>query len=189
MNIHRIRTSVSALLASGTFFLFAPLALAQSTAATGGKLGTFIDSLISIIDNILVPFVFALAFIVFIYGIYQYFILGGANEEKRDAGKQLMVWGFIGFFIMVSVWGIVNVLVGTFGLGSDSRPALPTFNSSGGSTSGSQVAPGLPTAPNVVSSPAGNAKPDCRNGSLVCSATETCQPSGNCLPDPNKFPK
>ena len=77
---------------------------------------TFIqDDIILLIDYVLVPLVFSLAFIVFLWGIFNFFIAGGADEEKREKGKQFMVWGLIGFFVMVSVWGIVAVLKRTIG--------------------------------------------------------------------------
>ncbi len=78
---------------------------------------------IDLINNVAVPIVFALAFIIFIWGIFQYFIQGGHDEEKREAGKSLMLWGLIGFFIMVSVWGLVHILIGTFNL----NPSVPTY--------------------------------------------------------------
>lgn len=77
-----------------------------------------------IINGVLVPLVFAIAFIVFIWGIFQYLILGGHDDEVREKGKQLMLFGLIGFFLMVSVWGLVNILVGTFNLNA-AQPQLP----------------------------------------------------------------
>lgn len=74
------------------------------------------ELIIELINGVAVPVVFALAFIVFIWGVFQYFVQGGQDEEKRDAGKNLMLYGLIGFFIMVSVWGLVNILVGTVDL-------------------------------------------------------------------------
>lgn len=92
---------------------------------------TFIqDDILLFIDYVLVPLVFSLAFIVFLWGIFNFFIAGGADEEKREKGKQFMVWGIIGFFVMVSVWGIVNLLVNSFGFGGQQRPDLPTFDNS-----------------------------------------------------------
>ena len=78
-----------------------------------------------IITNVAVPVIFALAFIVFIWGIFLYFIAGGHDEEKRKSGKQLMLWGILGFFIMVSVWGLVNILVGSVGLDNQGPQQLP----------------------------------------------------------------
>lgn len=84
--------------------------------------------IINLINNVAVPIVFAVAFIVFIFGIFQYFIQGGHDEEKRAAGRSLMLWGLIGFFVMVSVWGLVNILRGTFQLnqGAPQYPTAPT---------------------------------------------------------------
>ncbi len=78
-----------------------------------------------IINGVLVPLVFAIAFIVFIWGVFQYFIAGGHDEEAKEKGKSLMLYGLIGFFLMVSVWGLVNILVGTFNLNS-TPPQFPS---------------------------------------------------------------
>ncbi len=80
------------------------------------SLGTFI---MNIINQVAVPVLFAVAFIVFIWGVFQTFILNGGDEEKREGGKSLMLYGLIGFFVMVSVWGLVNILVGSVSLKSN----------------------------------------------------------------------
>ncbi|MGE5541377.1 MAG: pilin [Bacillota bacterium] len=104
----------------GAAFALPYLAFAQiNSAFDAGRI------IIDLINNVAVPIVFALAFIVFIWGIFQYFIQGGHDEEKREGGKQLMLWGLIGFFVMVSVWGLVHVLTGTFNLNSN-VPTYPT---------------------------------------------------------------
>ncbi len=96
---------------SGIAFLVPVFALAAVDSVQ--SLGTFV---ISLINTVAVPLVFALAFIFFIWGVFQYFIMGGANEEARDKGKQLMLYGLIGFFVMISVWGLVRILTGTVDL-------------------------------------------------------------------------
>lgn len=101
----------------GALLAFPALAFAQVNSINdAGRI------VIDLINNVAVPIIFALAFLVFIFGIFQYFIQGGADEEKRDAGKSLMLWGLIGFFVMVSVWGLVHILLGTFNL----NPVAPT---------------------------------------------------------------
>lgn len=62
-----------------------------------------------------VPLLFTLATVGFIWGIIQYF-LNPDNEEKRKAGKSFMIWGLIALFVMISMWGIVGVLSNTFGI-------------------------------------------------------------------------
>lgn len=78
-----------------------------------------------LINSVLVPLVFAVAFVVFIWGVFTYFIASGDNDEKRENGKKLMLYSIVGFFLMVSVWGLVNILLGTFNL-QNSVPNLPS---------------------------------------------------------------
>lgn len=61
-----------------------------------------------------VGFVFALAIAIFLYGLME-FALGADNEEKRSKGKQHIVWGIIGLFIMFSVWGIISIIMNFVG--------------------------------------------------------------------------
>ncbi|HVW83001.1 MAG TPA: hypothetical protein VHC68_03630 [Candidatus Paceibacterota bacterium] len=82
--------------------------------------GSFI---INTINNVLVPVLFALAFIVFLWGAFDTFILGANSEETKERGKNLMLWGLIGFFVMVSIWGLVNILTGTISFGNNSGPS------------------------------------------------------------------
>ncbi|HEX5774573.1 MAG TPA: pilin [Candidatus Paceibacterota bacterium] len=98
------------------------LAFAQFNATNAGTLAT---SIIQFINTIAVPLIFALAFIVFIWGVFRYFIMGGHDEEARDKGKSLMLWGIVGFFVMVSVWGLVNILTGTFQFGNNQQIQYP----------------------------------------------------------------
>lgn len=60
--------------------------------------------------NPLIGFLIALALALFIYGMVE-FIAGAANEDKRDEGKRHMIWGIIGLFIMISVFGIMRLLL------------------------------------------------------------------------------
>lgn len=92
------------------------------------------QNLIYIINSILVPVVFALAFIVFLYGIARTYIFSGGDSEKVKEGHKLLMWGIIAFVVMVSLWGIVNVVANTFGLGGDYAPPTPSSISPYGST-------------------------------------------------------
>ena len=87
--------------------------------------GSFI---INTINNVLVPVLFAISFIVFLWGAFQTFILGANDPGVKDKGKNLMLYGLIGFFVMVSVWGLVNILTGSVGFGSNSGPSGGTPN-------------------------------------------------------------
>lgn len=91
------------------------------------RVNSLTNDLLTFLDVTIVPIIFAIAFLIFIWGVFQYFIAGAASEEKRDQGKQFVMWGLIGFVVMVSVWGLVNLLANTLGFNRDTRPGLPTF--------------------------------------------------------------
>lgn len=109
-------------LTSGIVAAFA-LPLVSSAAVNNlSDVGAFI---INGINNILVPVIFAIAFIVFVWGAFDVFIIGSQSEETKEKGKNLMLWGLIGFFVMVSVWGLVNILTGTVSFGNNSGVTAP----------------------------------------------------------------
>lgn len=104
-------------------------AQSEGTGEIGGAtIGAYLASIVDFINVFLVPFLFAIAFIVFIWGVFTYFIQGGANEEQREKGKQLVMWGLIGFVVMVSLWGLVNLITNTLNFGENGNaPSLPEF--------------------------------------------------------------
>lgn len=73
--------------------------------------------LASIYDAILEPLlfvVFGLAFIMFVWGIVE-FVRDSESDDGRKKGKANMLWGVVGMVIMVSVFGIINIIIGTIG--------------------------------------------------------------------------
>lgn len=109
-------------------FAFAQTNPPASTELELGKLTGVIQEILNFVDGTLVPVIFAIAFIVFIWGVFTYFIAGAGKEEKREEGKKFVMYALIGFVLMISLWGIVNLLVGTLGFERENRPCLPTFN-------------------------------------------------------------
>ena len=65
--------------------------------------------------NPAIEFAFVVALVVFLYGVME-FIRGANDEKKRTKGKDHMLWGVVGFVIMFGVYGIMNILVNTFGI-------------------------------------------------------------------------
>ena len=92
------------------------IALAQAGSVNTTYLQGYANSIIGIINGIFIPVIMAIAFLVFIWGVYKYFILGAANETEKMEGRKFALWGIIGFVVIFSVWGLVNVVVGTFNL-------------------------------------------------------------------------
>ncbi len=89
------------------------------------------DFMAGITDQIINPIVgiiFALALVYFLYGLVS-FIFSAGNEQKRADGKQHMVWGTIGMTIMVSVFGLLQLVLFTFSIQGDKLPAELPLNS------------------------------------------------------------
>ena len=110
-------------IASGTLAAFALPLVSLAAVNNLSDAGSFI---INTINNILVPVLFAVAFIVFLWGAFKTFILGANSEEVKDQGKNLMLWGLIGFFVMVSISGPLNILTGTVSFGNNAGPSSGT---------------------------------------------------------------
>ena len=84
------------------------------------------QKVIDVINGVLVPVLFAIVFIVFLWGVAKAYIISRGNEAEVKKGHALMLWGLIGFAVMLSVWGLVNIVDSTFGLsGQDIQSNLP----------------------------------------------------------------
>ncbi len=72
--------------------------------------------------NSLVPIMVALGMVYFVWGVVQYVIADA--EEAKKTGKNRIIYGIIGFAVIVSLWGLVNIVANTFGVGDVTAPAL-----------------------------------------------------------------
>ncbi len=79
---------------------------------------TFMNSVGELIINPLINFLFALAVVYFLYGVFE-FLSNQENEDKRTAGKSHMLWGIVGITIMMGVWIIFGLILDTFNLRGD----------------------------------------------------------------------
>lgn len=73
------------------------------------------DKIESEIINPLILLLFAAAVVYFVFGVMK-FIQNQDNEEAQSEGKQHMVWGIIGIFLMVAVYGILGFITTTLGV-------------------------------------------------------------------------
>lgn len=109
-----------------TYFLMPAVAFAQF--GSGGQQGTgqdalgLIDVAKSIIDRLIIVFI-AAGIAVFIFGIVKYVI--ASDEEAKSKGRNLMIWGIIGLFAIVAVWGLVSLLANTTGVGPGTNSYTP----------------------------------------------------------------
>lgn len=95
---------------------------ACSTIKTYGVRG--IVNCIIAFFNTAVYLLISAAVVYVIYGAFRMI----SSEEGREEGKKTIYYGIIGLFVMVSIWGLVNILQGTFNLAGQGPLPTPQFN-------------------------------------------------------------
>jgi hypothetical protein len=77
----------------------------------------------------LAPFIITLTLLTFLWGMFQ--LVRSGSEESRKEGRKIIVFGVVALFVMVSIWGLVNLLRRTTGLTGASTapqgPGVPRF--------------------------------------------------------------
>ena len=66
------------------------------------------------IGNLVIYLLISLAIVFIIWNIVLYFIKGSSEEGARKKAGLNIVWGVVGLAIALSIWGLVNILTGTF---------------------------------------------------------------------------
>ncbi len=72
--------------------------------------------------NALIGLFITLAIVVFFWGLIKY--LTSLSGENASEGLQIMMYGVIAIFVMVSIWGIIRLLQNTFKVTS-TDPIIP----------------------------------------------------------------
>lgn len=86
-------------------------------------LNTFLAKVVAQVINPLILLLAAVAFVLFFWGVFE-FIMHAGDEGKRAEGKSAILWGIIGLVIIFGAYGIINIALGTFNLGTIQQ-ALP----------------------------------------------------------------
>lgn len=82
---------------------------------SGGGYPTFC----SVIDffllqiNRAIPILISISLIVFVWGVFRYVSYEGDDRQKS---RNVMLYGIIGLFVMISVWGLVALVYNTLNL-------------------------------------------------------------------------
>jgi len=109
--------------------------------SNGMNIQTLLKNFITFLDGTILPFLLAIAGLVFFWNAFRYFILGGSNPDDQEKAKSLALWGVLGFVVIVSLWGIVNLI--TKDLTSRNQVITPDYMES----KGTNVSPSYPMPP------------------------------------------
>ncbi|MGD0328766.1 MAG: hypothetical protein ABSB00_03650 [Minisyncoccia bacterium] len=78
---------------------------------------SFTAKVITQIINPIILLLSAGAFVIFVWGMFE-FILHAGDSQKREEGRKAIFWGVIGLVVIFGAYGIINIALGTFSLGS-----------------------------------------------------------------------
>ncbi|MEY3784012.1 MAG: hypothetical protein RLZZ230_334 [Candidatus Parcubacteria bacterium] len=98
------------------------LLLITPIIASAQSLQTMIPAWVKFLNDVIIPFLLAIAFLFFVINVVRFFVIGGSNEEGQEKAKGLAIYSVSAFVIIVVFWGIINMLVSSFGLGGCSQP-------------------------------------------------------------------
>ncbi len=71
-----------------------------------------VSNITTLLINPVIYLLVALSMMYFFWGI-ALFVLNADDTAKRTEGRNHMIWGVIGLFILGSVWGIINFIDAT----------------------------------------------------------------------------
>jgi hypothetical protein len=118
---------------TGAFILLAailPLVTqAQTILRPDNQISGALGAIVSFIQGVLIPFLFAVGFFMFVWGIIKFFVIGGSNDDAKKEGKSLIIYALAGFVVILIFWGLVNILAQGIGLQNETlinTPGLPT---------------------------------------------------------------
>ncbi len=121
-------------LASSALFALPLISHGQPVIDEAGELSGFLQSILTFINGVIIPFILGIGFLLFVWGMFQYFIAGGADDEAKTKGKSLMLYATLGFVLIIIFWGVINVVANGTGLSNQDFNAdwIPVGPSIGG---------------------------------------------------------
>jgi hypothetical protein len=66
------------------------------------------------IGNPVIALAISFAILWIIISVVRYLIAGAADEDARKKGGLAILWGVVGLFVILSIWGLVAILKNSF---------------------------------------------------------------------------
>jgi phosphotransferase system glucose/maltose/N-acetylglucosamine-specific IIC component len=79
------------------------------------NINVFLGRVNEVIINPLIVLMFVAALLVFFWGLVE-FIYKAGSDDGRETGKRHLMYGIVGMFVMVGVYGIIRLILNTFGI-------------------------------------------------------------------------
>ena len=118
---------VKSIVATLPLFMFPIMVSAQSMNFQ--YLNSFFGGFDNLFRGFVLPFLMALAILVFDLNVIRYFIWSADDPAGRETARSYILYALLGLVLIVAVWGFVELILRFFGLGSGSglnnAPPLP----------------------------------------------------------------
>ncbi len=88
------------------------VAFAQTTLAT-------IISRVGVMLSLLIPIIITLAVVIFFWGLAIFLLKA---DEEKEKGRSIMLYGILTLFVMIAVWGLVELIANTLGVTPTETP-------------------------------------------------------------------
>jgi hypothetical protein len=72
-----------------------------------------VNNLTRVLINPAILLLFAIALVLFVWGLVQFLISLSTGGKDANKGKEHMLWGTVGMFIMVAAYGILTLINNT----------------------------------------------------------------------------
>ena len=104
--------------------VFAP-ALASAQAITDVNTLTY---KLTNIGNTIIEILIAFAVLYIIFNVVRYIMSANDPAKRKEIGVGIL-WGIVGLFVILSIWGLVNILSNTFRTNTNApTQSFPTLN-------------------------------------------------------------
>ncbi len=68
-------------------------------------------NIIYFVNDVVVPFLLGIAFLIFVINALRFYILHSDSKDGHENAKYLALYSLGAFVVILSLWGIVNILV------------------------------------------------------------------------------
>ncbi len=93
--------------------MFPLIAFAQNLE---GDVASFMERVFQVLLQPFIGLLFTIALVMFLYGMMRSLGSGDKSSEDATKGRQHMLWGILGMFVMISVFGIMRLILSTLGI-------------------------------------------------------------------------
>ena len=108
----------------GAFLL--TLTPAAALAQNNASIQNLFTGILNFFDSTLIPFLFGVAFLVFVWNVVKYFVVGSDNKDAQETAKSVALFSVAAFVFLIVFFGIVRLLTVSTGL-QNGQPVCPDY--------------------------------------------------------------